>query len=427
MYRLFLVVVSTALLVSPFGHAEEPVGSATAAQEWRSYIEPMLTMGEHAVPLMADSSDPQLRQELYRQLFSGFSAGYMALMHADPEHPDFWPIFNMAYNYFAPNPDDSYYATPINPNGVYKISGYRGTVHIIDFQLANGPLVTRGSGGLGRVYANFDIDKLHIKRDGSFEVILSTERPAGYKGDWWKLDPAAKADPKSIYLMVREISNDWLREVDGRLAIERLDTPAIKPRPTAQEIEANLKQISMFAENWTTFSLKWLKRIEDQGLVNKVVVHDLSASGGYTIQKYIEGLYDIGADEALIYETTVPKHCRYWNIELTDRLWGAIDFINRQTHLNGHTAKLDKDGKFRAVISTTDPGVPNWLDNAGYGKGMLFGRWTDCDSLPVPAVTKVKLADVRKYLPADTPVVTAEARDAAIRLRRKGAQLRRRW
>jgi hypothetical protein len=105
----------------------------------------------------------------------------------------------------------------------------------------------------------------------------------------------------------------------------------------------------------------------------------------------------------------------------------SLDYMNRQTSINGHTARLDKDGKFRAVISATDPGVPNWLDTVGYAKGTMFGRWTECSSGPTPTIAKVKLADVRNHLPSDTPVISAEARDAALRLRRKGAQLRRRW
>lgn len=107
--------------------------------------------------------------------------------------------------------------------------------------------------------------------------------------------------------------------------------------------------------------------------------------------------------------------------------WTGLDWINRQTSLNGHQARLDKDGKFRAVISATDPGVPNWLYTIGYQQGTFFGRWKECSSTPTPTITKVKLAEVRNYLPADTPIVTAQARDAAIRMRRKGAQLRRRW
>src|SRR3972149_5182952 len=123
---------------------------------------------------------------------------------------------------------------------------------------------------------------------------------------------------------------------------------------------------------------------------------------------YIDGLFELNPDEALIYETEVPKQCRYWNIEIIDMLFSVIDYMNRQTSLNGYTARVDKDGKFRAVISATDPGVPNWLDTAGYAKGAMFGRWTECSSYPVPTIKKVKVAEVRQYLPADTPVVTSE-------------------
>jgi hypothetical protein len=42
-------------------------------------------------------------------------------------------------------------------------------------------------------------------------------------------------------------------------------------------------------------------------------------------------------------------------------------------------------------------------------------------------VRTVPFADIRKHLPADTPAMSAQERDASLRLRRKGAQLRRRW
>ena len=34
-----------------------------------------------------------------------------------------------------------------------------------------------------------DLDDLALGDDGSFSVVLSAERPAGYDGDWWPLDP----------------------------------------------------------------------------------------------------------------------------------------------------------------------------------------------------------------------------------------------
>jgi hypothetical protein len=71
--------------------------------------------------------------------------------------------------------------------------------------------------------------------------------------------------------------------------------------------------------------------------------------------------------------------------------------------------------------------VHNWLDTGGFTEGTIFGRWLQCSSAPVPALTKVKLAEVREHLPADTPVVSPEERLELLRRRRIGAQLRRRW
>jgi len=158
-------------------------------------------------------------------------------------------------------------------------------------------------------------------------------------------------------------------------------------------------------------------------------IHDYSGVGGYSpaIQTYYEGLYDLAGDEALVIETEVPKTCRYRSVLVGDNMYGTIDWINNQSSLNGFQSRLDEDGKLRVVIARRDPGVPNWLDTGGYETGLIQLRWNECDSQPVPATRKVKLSDLRSVLPRSTPVVSAAERDAALRLRREGAQLRSRW
>src|SRR3546814_18766933 len=79
--------------------------------------------------------------------------------------------------------------------------------------------------------------------------------------------------------------------------------------------------------------------------------------------------------------------------------------------MNADKARVDKDGLFRAVISAQDPGVPNWLDTAGNASGAVQGRWLDCSDKPIPDTRVVKVKELRKYLPADTPSVTAEQRE----------------
>jgi hypothetical protein len=149
--------------------------------------------------------------------------------------------------------------------------------------------------------------------------------------------------------------------------------------------------------------------------------------GGLPKQAYYDGMHEITDDEALILETELPKECRYWQILVGDDRFCTVDWVNRQSSLNDFQARLDSDGKFRAVISRHDPGVPNWLDKADYPWGILQMRWNHASDWPDPTVVKVPLAEVRDHLPADTPVVTPDERDEQLRARREGALLRRLW
>ena len=396
-------------------------GAATwAAREWPPFIEPLLAVGPRLEAWLDDPRDAQVRQELYQFIFSQISAGYIGLLHASPEHPDFWPSHNQVFNQGFPNPDDVYYMTPVDGAGVYKISGYRGTSRMVNFIISGGTLVPYGTGDLGQTYGSRELDELQLGGDGAFEVVLSTTRPAGWQGDWWQLDPGA------THLIVRQICYDPLTEVDARLAIERLDTPASKPRPTAERIQELLKQIPAWAEGYMTYYARRLRGLRELGLVNTVRVKGRNETGGIPSQQYVEGFFDFEEHEALLLETAVPT-CRYWNFQLSDLLHQSLGMLHHQSSINGHSARLDADGRFRAVISLRDPGVPNWLDTAGYTKGMIHGRWKGCDCYPVPSITRMPVDAVRQHLPIDTPRVTPEQRDAAVRLRRKGLQLRRRW
>ncbi|MCY1447451.1 hypothetical protein D9M71_640730 [compost metagenome] len=112
---------------------------------------------------------------------------------------------------------------------------------------------------------------------------------------------------------------------------------------------------------------------------------------------------------------------------MVDALWNQVELVHRQSSLNGHQAHLDSDGRFRAVLSVEDPGIANWLDCGGNLRGMLIGRWYRSSSHPTPTLTKVKFAELHRHLPADTPRTTPAQRAEALRTRRIGAQLRRRW
>ena len=432
MKRSLILAAILALAPSAFAAAaKDPDYVKQADKEWRAYIEPLLPLGKTLAKKFPQAKDEQARAELFRFMYSEFGAGYMQLIYANPRHPDFIPNWTQVFNNGGMlNPDNVYQFSPLDADGVYKISGFRGSVHIVDFQIGASPTFARGRANkdknFGPTLANYDIDKMHIGADGAFEFILSAKRPEGYEGDWRALPPTAD------HVLVRQLSYDWLNEVDARLAIDRLDTPAAKPRQTPAEIKAALSFIPEWTERWVKMAIgpheadqmDWMTR---WGSKDKIVLIDFTKDeGGRAAQKYIAGHFDVTPDTAMIYEMA-PGKCRFWNLHLGNDLLNTLDFMNRQISLNGFSTKVDSDGRIRIVISEKDPGVNNWLDSMGYKTGTIWGRLDGCEDYTTPTIKTVKLEDVRKNLPADTVLVTAEAREASIRLRRKGAQLRRRW
>ena len=167
--------------------------------------------------------------------------------------------------------------------------------------------------------------------------------------------------------------------------------------------------------------------MRSRGLINRFEVDDWAGRGGTADQYYYQGLFELKPGEVLLLESDVPERCLYWNMQLSDPLWNAVDWLNRQSSLNGRQTRLDSDGRLRAVIALQDPGVPNWLDPGGFDNGSVMVRWNRSSSGPEPRLKSVPASELRQHLPADTPVVTPAQRDEALRARRRGVQRRRRW
>lgn len=399
--------------------------SAEGLKAWSDYIEALKPAGSVAdMPWFP--KDAQIRAEVYRQLVMNIAQGYIWYFQSTPDHPDWMPFENSIFM-LQPNPDGLYHLAPVDGRGTYRIVGNRGSNRVMGFAIGSGMLGTKShADSLARKkpgFNNYDADGLTIGKDGSFEVIFSPEKPRDWTGDWRYLDPAAES------ILIRQFSYDWGNEQEARFAIERLDKPALKPRMAAADIGARIDALlGDFVQRFSGFAAGFQNQLSQKIGFNKMELSGFEDVGNSPEwpQKYWRCFYDYQPGEALIVETEIPK-CTYWNVQMNDVLWNQIEFAYRQSSLNGHQARLDGDGKFRAVIALEDPGVPNWLDTGGHTRGMLVGRWYRAETHPMPTITKVPLADIRKHLPADTPQVSAAERDKALRARNIGVQLRRRW
>ena len=360
-------------------------------------------------------------QDMNKLALSSLSSGYLCRVSTDAKRPVFMPLWNYAFNQGGPDPDYVYSTTEVEPNGVYRISGFRGTTRFIEItQQSFDMMMPRDIDQGSPVPHTHDLDDLQLDADGYFSVILSAERPAGYDGDWWELDPSA---PR---LLMRKCSCDWKNEVDARVAIDRLDDGGADMTP--EEIARRFGDMAAWIDGMIQFDMQLVRYYREHHGVNEFKRSSkIDSMGGLPKQAYYDGIHEITDDEALILETELPKEVRYWQALVGDDRFCTVDWVNRQSSLNDVQAHIDSDGRFRAVISRLDPGVPNWLDKADYPWGIIQMRWNRASEYPDPTMIKVPFADIRKHLPDDTPVVSPDERREQLRLRREGAQLRRIW
>jgi Protein of unknown function (DUF1214) len=385
-----------------------------------SWADNAETFGKTAelLALLERPDDPQLTAEAHRLFYMALASGWFTAF-SDPDFPDFVPAVNTHLNAVGTNPDFIYGAASIDGNGTYLMSGERGDGLFLMLDIVAGGLGVMEQ--LGPSLGTLDFDTLILDDDGHFEVMLSTEQPSGWAGNWHRLDPAARS------LSLRQASYNWGQGREARIAIERVDKTHAPRRWSDGEIAERLGALAGYPKRLAGMALGFIKAQRDKGLWNALEHDDWAGRGGVQGQHYYQGLFRLEPGQVLLVETDLPETVRYWNIQLSDMMWNSIDWMNRQSSLNGGQARLDDDGKFRAVIAPDDPGVLNWLDTGGNTEGAIMLRWTGASSGPEPILSVVDSADLKSRLPAGTPFVSKAEREEQLRARRRSVQWRRRW
>ena len=398
---------------------------ATRVPGWDSFIERARDLPSRMLdklPLRM-RLDAQVQQEVARLALAAITGAAMDALASDGDHPAFVPQIGQALNVGQPNADTIYRTARITPGGSYRIRGFRGTLPILKIgQAPPSPAeVPPGSPPQTGPRPHHDFNTLTVDAEGRFDVLLSAERPQGHNGDWWQLQPTTNK------LLLRMVSSDWGKELDPTFSIERVDRPAARGRPSAAQLETRLRQLPRAAEFLAALFVDHVEKLRREGYTNKFKILDVSQVGGLAGQFYYEGPYELNDDEALLVEVKMPAKCLYRSLILTNEIYETTDWYNNHSSLNGAQAQADADGVLRIVISAQDPGVANWLDTAGHPRGLIQGRWTDCDSQPIPSIRKLAFSEVRAALPASTPTISKEQRERVLRERRAAYQQRPLW
>lgn len=379
-------------------------------------ITALLTESE-AIADRFGMTDPALRAAFRRQVLMSLSGAYVEGVATSVENPDFVPYLPYYLPRSGPNPDTIYRFAPVVPEGVYRLSGTRGTdtLHTVTLRKGGAHLGTLAGTRTGEI----DLKALPVDGAGRFEAILSATRPAGWTGPWFELT----ADTRSV--MSRNVSKT-IADVEGTCGIERLDRAAGPIKPAPGELEARMETLAQYVLKQVSFLPGYLAGLRKKGAGDGFILDEQSEYGGLVSQLYHYYLFDVGPDEAVILESVVPGKSPYWSVQLMDPLARSIDFVLHQSSLNDAQAQVDADGRTRCVISLSDPGVANWLDPAGWRQGAVIWRWNAPDVTPQPKATKVKLKDLKKALPKATPAVGGPERAALMKARAAFYQSRRR-
>jgi hypothetical protein len=293
--------------------------------------------------------------------------------------------------------DAVYTHAALEAGASYRLWGNRGSARYVGLQTMDGAAAT----------ANAVVDELEIDADGNFEVLLSVDMQPG---NWMQIT----GDQPN--LIVRHFFYDWDNETISDLTIERIDggsVTASSPSPLA----ATAGRMAAVGD-FVLSNLSFFAAFGQAAAANTFMApFDQTSMGGAAENRPVIGRWQLEPDQALVLEVTPPIGA-YWSLSIGNPWWETIHYGRHQSSLNGFQAVIDDDGVFRAVISQHDPGIANWIDNAGHSNGPMILRCVRTETAPVPEVRIVKVSDLDDVLPVGTTRVTPGQRAATLAARR---------
>lgn len=307
-------------------------------------------------------------------------------LDVDVEAPWFFPMNSEARFVGGPNPDGEYHLAMISGEHRYRVTGTRGSVAYIGFQILAGRGLTPR-----RMAAYVSDTELAVDDQGRFQFVLSSEKPSTDElggSNWVQIPEDASA------VVVRQYIADPIEETPASFSIEPLDQLGSPPVPTDDVLAQQLTAMA-----WTIWKLATLHRTikpELLDLPNVLVTAaaaDLGAADTTPDNLYMIGTFRLAPDEALVIDLDPPQ-TRYWSITIENIWHECIDVRRRRSSLTNANAAVGDEGRARVVVAADDPGVANWLDTGGRHRGFVILRWLDNFATPDVRANVVKLDDL---------------------------------
>lgn len=393
----------------------------------------------------------------------------------NPETPRIERAITFLSKWTGDNADNAYLQAPIDGNFAYKVTGmvpyYRGNnaktlrdipqaPGLVLFQTGTNMVGDTGSLKEFKTCRNqtlgfIDNHSLQIEPDGSFEILLSPEKPDNYEGNWLatKANLPCKSDNDeektkervAKFLVIRETFFNWTREHPLDLDIVRIGFEGIPPShvSTAERAE-QMRALGEKTANQIEF-WNWLMQIgleawgdRDFDGEARLPVNDVNppeppfVAGGMAGAKllYASGMFALEKDEALILEIENPAKPDYIGFHLGDAWMQSTDQANYVSSRNHTQMEAADNNSIYLVVAHKDPGILNWVDTTGLINGqMVFRFWyadePSADKFPQINARKVQYDNIRGELASKNPtMVTQSQRRLEVAERQKHIRMR---
>jgi len=360
----------------------EMAGEIRSGAAWKEFCRVLETAGD-AILAEGNPSHVLDRAEGYRSLTRLLRYAFETYIeYNDPLRPRLTALIGETIKIAAENPDNIYHGAAIDGRYEYRIWGTRGEACRLTFNTFR----AGGFGGSGQgVGTTLHDEDLTVGPDGTFELILSQRE---HQGTWLRLHEDTRG------LSIRETFTNKKTQRPAELHIERIGADGPPPPPLdAAQLYHGLVRSAHYVRAVTEMMGKWSCRQASQPNVFFDAETGDTRLWKDTQIKYHQAYFALGAEEALVVEFTPPR-CVYWMIVLHNHWTETLDYRNHQITLNCRSAHIQGDGSVRCVVAQRDPGVPNWLDTAGHGRGTVGVRWVGpgvTDVVPTSRVVRLPL------------------------------------
>ncbi len=406
-YQALFFIGVLIIFVAPTSATEidkTPSQRALLANAWADFADQIKAMG-NVIQQDTVPDNPIDLAEGYRYLLGQLAEHIeVALYRSDLNDPLLRYSISKFRNTAMPSSDGHYVNAQIDDGGSYRLWGKLGTAKgNISFQFYSS--VNSLAEANIRDFAD---------ADGMFDIQIGGERQSE---NWVPLPKGAQM------IFIREYFSDWQNEHKSEFFFDRLDrVPGGEPL-SPEKLVSILEAVEKSYGGQIPY---WKMRMDQIRAThkNEVTPPKVMADVGLLANMYGTGWFDLKEDEALLIELE-QTDAMYWSIQLGN-YWGeALDYVSYIPSITGDQAYLASDGQYWVVIANKNPGVPNWLDTEHHPEGMIFTRFQGVKEGPAYRVHHIKLNELQKLLPADTPKISNEQHNAE--LRRRQDHMVKRW